>query len=153
MGNNYDEYQKRTAEVGKRSGTLSQDDLTYMASKSNDYGKTYAMYEMFNESDKSSGGNSNGGSGASDEGCYIATCVYGSYDCPEVWTLRRFRDRVLRRHAAGRGFIRLYYAVSPTVVKWFGDSPRFHRFWKGKLSRFVTRLQSRGFEDTPYNGR
>ncbi len=28
-------------------------------------------------------------------GCYIATCVYGSYDCPEVWTLRRFRDDVL----------------------------------------------------------
>lgn len=26
------------------------------------------------------------------KGCYVATCVYGSYDCPEVWTLRRFRD-------------------------------------------------------------
>ena len=25
-------------------------------------------------------------------GCYVATCVYGSYDCPEVWVLRRFRD-------------------------------------------------------------
>lgn len=25
--------------------------------------------------------------------CYIATSVYGSYDCPEVWTLRRFRDK------------------------------------------------------------
>lgn len=24
-------------------------------------------------------------------GCYIATCVYGSYDCPQVWILRRFR--------------------------------------------------------------
>ena len=24
--------------------------------------------------------------------CYVATAVYGSYDCPEVWTLRRFRD-------------------------------------------------------------
>ena len=22
-------------------------------------------------------------------GCYVATAVYGSYDCPEVWTLRR----------------------------------------------------------------
>ena len=21
------------------------------------------------------------------EGCYIATCVYDPYDCPEVWTL------------------------------------------------------------------
>ncbi len=29
------------------------------------------------------------------KGCYIATCVYGSYDCPQVWTLRRFRDYTL----------------------------------------------------------
>ena len=28
-------------------------------------------------------------------GCYVATCVYGSYDCPQVWTLRRFRDNTL----------------------------------------------------------
>ena len=25
-------------------------------------------------------------------GCYVATAVYGSYDCPEVWVLRRYRD-------------------------------------------------------------
>lgn len=30
----------------------------------------------------------NGGKGAEKNGCYIATCVYGSYDCPQVWTLR-----------------------------------------------------------------
>ena len=23
---------------------------------------------------------------ANKSGCYIATCVYGSYDCPQVWT-------------------------------------------------------------------
>ena len=28
-------------------------------------------------------------------GCYIATAVYGSYDCPQVWTLRRYRDYTL----------------------------------------------------------
>jgi len=28
----------------------------------------------------------------STSGCYIATSVYGSYDCPQVWTLRRYRD-------------------------------------------------------------
>ncbi|AZA83149.1 hypothetical protein C1637_19580 [Chryseobacterium lactis] len=26
--------------------------------------------------------------------CYIATAVYGSYDCSEVWILRRFRDQI-----------------------------------------------------------
>ena len=36
------------------------------------------------------------------EGCYIATCVYGSYDCPQVWVLRRFCDETLKQHALGR---------------------------------------------------
>ena len=53
-------------------------------------------------------------------GCYVATCVYGSYDCPQVWTLRRFRDNMLAESRPGRAFIRVYYAVSPTLVKWFG---------------------------------
>ncbi|MDO5478959.1 MAG: CFI-box-CTERM domain-containing protein [Clostridia bacterium] len=53
-------------------------------------------------------------------GCYVATAVYGSYDCPEVWTLRRFRDDTLAKTWYGRMFIRVYYAVSPTLVKWFG---------------------------------
>ena len=39
-------------------------------------------------------------------GCYIATCVYGSYDCPEVWTLRRYRDYTLDLTWYGRTFIR-----------------------------------------------
>ena len=38
------------------------------------------------------------------EGCYIATCVYGSYDCPEVLILRQFRDERLKQNAAGRQF-------------------------------------------------
>ena len=29
-------------------------------------------------------------------GCYVATAVYGSYDCPQVWTLRRVRDGLAR---------------------------------------------------------
>ena len=41
-------------------------------------------------------------------GCYIATAVYGSYDCPQVWTLRRFRDFKLAKSLGGRIFIKLY---------------------------------------------
>ena len=37
----------------------------------------------------SSGSSSTSGSSSSGRGCYVATAVYGSYDCPEVWTLRR----------------------------------------------------------------
>lgn len=55
-------------------------------------------------------------------GCYVATAVYGSYDCPEVWTLRRFRDSTLASTWYGLLFTKTYYAVSPTLVRWFGDS-------------------------------
>lgn len=83
-------------------------------------------------------------------GCYVATCVYGSYDCPQVWTLRRFRDDTLGSTWYGRLFIRTYYAVSPTLVKWFGNTNWFKKLWKGKLDRMVAKLQNNGVEDTPY---
>ena len=84
-------------------------------------------------------------------GCYIATCVYGSYDCPEVWTLRRYRDYSLASNFFGRTFIKIYYAISPTLVKLFGQTKWFKKMWKKKLDRMVTKLQDKGFENTPYN--
>ncbi len=84
-------------------------------------------------------------------GCYIATSVYGSYDCPQVWTLRRYRDYTLAKTWYGRTFIRLYYAVSPTLVKWFGTTAWFKKMWKGKLDRVIDKLQSNGVSDTPYD--
>lgn len=83
-------------------------------------------------------------------GCYVATAVYGSYDCPEVWTLRRYRDYELAETWHGRLFIKAYYAISPTIVKWFGDTAWFKKMWKGKLDRMVSNLQQKGFENTPY---
>ena len=86
-------------------------------------------------------------------GCYVATAVYGSYDCPEVWTLRRYRDSTLSETWYGRTFIRTYYAVSPTLVKWFGHTAWFKNMWKGKLDRMVADLQRNGVESTPYEDR
>ena len=83
-------------------------------------------------------------------GCYVATAVYGSYDCPEVWTLRRYRDNVLASTWYGRLFIRTYYAISPTLVKWFGKTKWFKKMWKGKLDKMVADLKEEGVEDTPY---
>lgn len=83
-------------------------------------------------------------------GCYIATAVYGSYDCPEVWTLRRFRDYTLDENWYGRAFIKTYYTTSPTLVKWFGKTHWFKSLWRNVLDRFVTKLKSNGYEDTPY---
>ena len=87
---------------------------------------------------------------SSKNGCYIATCVYGSYDCPQVWMLRRFRDDKLRKKWIGRGFIRIYYTVSPTLVKWFGDKTVFKAFWKKCLDSLILRLREEGIKDTPY---
>lgn len=86
-------------------------------------------------------------------GCYVATAVYGSYDCPQVWTLRRYRDYTLAKTWYGRAFIHTYYAISPTIVKWFGDTDWFKKMWKGKLDRMVANLQEKGVEDTPYEDR
>ena len=89
----------------------------------------------------------------SGEGCYIATCVYGSYECPQVWTLRRYRDYTLARTWYGRAFIHTYYAISPCLVKCFGHTEWFKHFWKDKLDRMVANLQDKGVEDTPYKDR
>lgn len=83
-------------------------------------------------------------------GCYVATAVYGSYDCPQVWTLRRYRDYTLAETWYGRAFIHTYYAISPTIVKWVGHTKWFKKMWKGKLDRMVANLQANGVESTPY---
>lgn len=83
-------------------------------------------------------------------GCYVATAVYGSYDCPQVWTLRRYRDNILACTRYGRMFIRIYYAISPILVKWFGQTSWFRIIWRRKLDRMVAKLQIDGVESSPY---
>lgn len=83
-------------------------------------------------------------------GCYIATAVYGSYDCPQVWTLRRYRDYHLAEHWYGRAFIRFYYAVSPAIVKCFGGTNWFNSIWRKKLDAMVNELQKNGYSSAPY---
>ena len=84
------------------------------------------------------------------QGCYIASCVYGSYNCPQVWTLRRYRDYKLYTTKHGRLFIKLYYLLSPTIVNIFGKQKWFNRFFKVKLDKIVKKLQLEGYENTPY---
>lgn len=86
-------------------------------------------------------------------GCYVVTAVYGSYDCPQVWTLRRYRDFALAETWHGRAFIHLYYAVSPTIVKWFGKTGWFKKLWRNVLDKKVRRLNMEGYENTPYSDR
>jgi len=84
-------------------------------------------------------------------GCYVATCVYGSYDCQEVWTLRRFRDDTLSNSWLGKHFIKMYYATSPKIVKTFGNKRWFNLIFKSVLDKFVKKLQNKGVSNSQYS--
>ena len=97
--------------------------------------------------------NASSGSGKSSKGCYIATAVYGSYDCPEVWVLRRLRDDILCGSRIGRAFVKGYYRMSPALVKHFGHTNWFVRFWRNSLDNMVNKLRGRGVSDAAYDDR
>lgn len=106
-----------------------------------------AQQSIKNESSYSQPSSKSSSSG----GCYIATAVYGSYDCPEVWVLRRYRDNRLQKNALGRLFVKVYYAISPTLVKWFGKKAWFTSLWRGYLDNKVSSLKKSGYSDERYN--
>lgn len=108
------------------------------------YNPNYS-YKFQYQGKKSSQSNS-----GSNSGCFVASTVYGSYDCPEVWTLRRFRDYKLSQHWYGRAFISVYYSISPTLVHWFGHTAWFKKMWRSPLDRIVKSLQRKGYSSTPY---
>lgn len=83
--------------------------------------------------------------------CYIATAIYGSYDCPQVWTLRRYRDSRLASSFLGRCFIHTYYAISPTLIQWFGENDLIVNNWRKILDRMVKNLNREGVSNLPYN--
>ena len=47
--------------------------------------------------------------------CFVASFAFGA-DAPRVAALRSYRDEVLGASFAGRGVIRVYYALSPLLV-------------------------------------
>ncbi len=83
-------------------------------------------------------------------GCYIATAIYGSYDCPQVWILRRFRDRYLLKTSFGTLFVKMYYLISPTLVKKYGKSTWFNRFFSIPINYLVRMLRANGISGEPY---
>lgn len=137
---------KKAAEAGNKKAIRLLEEI---AEKERTYGTINAS--VWKDAEKSNGDSSSGGGNGG--GCYIATAVYGSYDCPQVWTLRRFRDNTLAENWYGRAFIRAYYAISPIFVKWFGKTKWFKNLWKSTLDRMVEKLNESGVEDTPYDDR
>ncbi len=135
-------------------GTSSYDGLSTKIRKCTKSGKEYVdkvvsscnAYEWDGTTPEESGSNKSGG-------CYVATAVYGAYDCPPVWVLRRYRDYFLAKSRGGRAFIKTYYCISPRLVKRFGNTEWFRRIFKKSLDKKVARLKAKGFEDTPYGDR
>lgn len=81
-------------------------------------------------------------------GCFVATAVYGSYDCPEVWVLRRFRDQTLAKSTLGRAFISAYYLTSPIALRLLGRHSGL--LFKRPIAALVRTLKARGYSDEPY---
>lgn len=126
--------------------SLNDQDKLYKRRVYIDDSTTCGIYVDDNIAELLSGYETNG-----KQACYIATCVYGSYDCPQVWTLRRFRDHILDKTWYGKVFIRCYYSLSPTIVRWFGEKKWFRFFWRKYLDIIVSKLNSQGIEDTQYD--
>ena len=78
------------------------------------------------------------------EGCYIATAVYGSYNCAQVMILRRYRVNILSTTFVGRAFIKVYYFISPWLVAHFADKNWFSSFFKNKLDKLIVNLKLKG---------
>lgn len=72
--------------------------------------------------------------------CYIATLVYGGYEQDQVVALRAFRDRALLVNAFGRQFVRVYYRVSPTLVKWLQPYPSIQKPIRRLLDCLVRKI-------------
>lgn len=127
---------KRAISLGDKSGVAQQ--LLSDISESKD---VFQPYQGKKHPSTSSG----------HSGCYIATAVYGSYDCPQVWVLRRFRDDTLLKTWYGRIFVKVYYSISPALVRLFGSHSWFNTFWRSHLDRMVDHLRKEGVSDSKYN--
>lgn len=56
------------------------------------------------------------------DNCYIATYVYINPLAIELQTLRTFRDDYLSKKIIGRIFCKIYYFISPRIIKYFKNS-------------------------------
>lgn len=75
------------------------------------------------------------------EGCYIATMVYGDYDHPQVLHLRKYRDERLLKSRLGRGFVKLYYFISPKLVYLLKDYNGINNCIRKILDKIVEKVK------------
>lgn len=79
---------------------------------------------------------------APQQGCFIATAAYGSYDHPDVMAFRGFRDRCLDRTAPGQWLIRQYYRYSPPAAQWLVRHPLCRKMVRSLLQSLARLIKS-----------
>ena len=73
-------------------------------------------------------------------GCYIATMAYGDYDHPQVIELRKYRDQVLLKKYFGKLFVKIYYSVSPHLVKKLKNQNKINKLITSLLDRLIEKI-------------
>ena len=73
-------------------------------------------------------------------GCYIATMAYGDYDHPQVMELRKYRDQVLLKNYFGKLFVKIYYSVSPHLVKKLKNQNKINKLITSLLDRLIEEI-------------
>lgn len=77
-------------------------------------------------------------------GCYIATVCYGNEFAPEVLTLKVYRDEILSKSFFGRTFIKVYYAISPSIARHLQNRNRINNFLRiNILDKIVNKINKR----------
>lgn len=79
---------------------------------------------------------------SSDRRCYIAGHVFGD-DHPVVDNLRLWRDQVLMKTWYGRVFVRVYYSVSPLLIRLFGKFTFFNRLSRALVTKIAELTDTR----------
>ncbi|MFO7902071.1 MAG: CFI-box-CTERM domain-containing protein [Pirellulaceae bacterium] len=72
--------------------------------------------------------------------CFVASVVFRDPCAPEVERFRRFRDEVLRRSAAGRLAIALYWRFGPTMAGFLSSRPKLCHATRWFLLRPLSQL-------------
>ncbi len=68
--------------------------------------------------------------------CFIATAAFDHEITPTIVSLTNFRDEVLQTHLFGRGFIKFYYLISPSIAQFLDEHPAL----KPPARKFLTWL-------------
>lgn len=74
--------------------------------------------------------------------CFIATAVYKNHFAPELVTLRKFRDEILRSTQAGKRLVKAYYKYGPGLADKVREYPAVTKPLRFVLDRFVGWLES-----------